>query len=198
MCAVDTARLDSRFRAVSFDWKKTGGHEVGVIAQEVYPLFPELVNKGDDDPNKDVKMDDPKAWGVMYDRFGPLALEGVKELHALVKNLKAENDDLRARIEKLEAHGSRPYRYPRLFCHPRKLSFRLALVRRKKVDLGSRRSFRPPFRLFGVRRKVTLNPTSIFFRAKWREEKMAWDDGRGSGMTIKRRATPHSPPQIPN
>ncbi len=95
-------RLD-RFRAVSFDWKKSGKHEVGVIAQEIYPLFPEVVNKGDDDLDKDIQMGDSKAWGVMYDRFGPLALEGVKELHALVKNLKAENDDLRARIEKLEA-----------------------------------------------------------------------------------------------
>lgn len=89
----------ARYRAVSFDWKQTGRHEVGVIAQELYPIFPEIVIKGDDDPNEKVSIGGKNAWGVSYDRLGALSMEGVKELYETVKKLKAENDDLRATMK---------------------------------------------------------------------------------------------------
>jgi hypothetical protein len=42
--------------------------EIGVVAQEVNPLFPEIV----DDPANGY-------WGVMYDRIGPILIEAIKE-----------------------------------------------------------------------------------------------------------------------
>jgi hypothetical protein len=112
------------YRAVSFDWKSSDRHEVGVIAQELYRVFPEIVIKGDDDLTKPVTMGGKGAWGVSYDRLGALSMEGVKELkslfdadHDAIAELKADNDTLRAandneaaeikaltaRLDKLEA-----------------------------------------------------------------------------------------------
>lgn len=86
-------RLGS-YRAVSFNWKETGRHDIGVVAQELYKVFPEVVNKGSDGdvltPGKD------GVWSVQYDKLGALALEAVKEL-------KADNDNLRADSEKQQA-----------------------------------------------------------------------------------------------
>lgn len=93
-------RIDG-FRAVTFDWKSDGKRDFGVIAQEVYKTFPEVVDKGNDDLDKDIAdTQDPAVWGVRYDRIGVLALEGVKEMNA---KLKAENDNLRAASDALEA-----------------------------------------------------------------------------------------------
>jgi endosialidase-like protein len=72
------ARLDG-FRAVSFDWKENGAHDVGVIAQEMENVFPELVVR-----------DNPDQLGVNYDRLGAMALGGVKQLLELVRSLQDE------------------------------------------------------------------------------------------------------------
>lgn len=87
----------SSYRTVSFDWKRNGQHDIGVIAQEIYQIFPEVVNVGNTgelDPN------DPTngSWGVMYDKLGALALEGVKELNAKVDSQAAEIEALRLSI----------------------------------------------------------------------------------------------------
>lgn len=80
-------------RGVSFDWneiyesmgRSTHHREIGVIAQELEPNFPELVT----------------TWGaeghraVDYGRLTAVLLEAVKEL-------KAKNDALQSRIEKIE------------------------------------------------------------------------------------------------
>jgi hypothetical protein len=76
----------SDFRAVSFDWKTGGTHDVGVIAQEIVHAFPELVDvgtSGDLDPAHPLTG----AWGVHYDRMSALALEGVKELNLKLEDL---------------------------------------------------------------------------------------------------------------
>ncbi|MGD9728689.1 MAG: tail fiber domain-containing protein [Nitrospiraceae bacterium] len=99
----------AKFRAVSFDWKETGKHDLGVIAQEMYKIFPEVVDKGDDDVDAEITSTSAGKWGVQYDKLGALALQGLKELKAANDNLKAENadlrgalDELRGRVEKLE------------------------------------------------------------------------------------------------
>ncbi|MFA7315118.1 MAG: tail fiber domain-containing protein, partial [Candidatus Magasanikbacteria bacterium] len=68
-------RIDN-YRAVSFDWKANGKHDIGAIAQELYNIFPEAVSVGKDElgPNGQ------GAWGIQYSKLGALALEGVKEL----------------------------------------------------------------------------------------------------------------------
>ncbi|OIO18977.1 MAG: hypothetical protein AUJ37_04185 [Candidatus Magasanikbacteria bacterium CG1_02_41_34] len=68
-------RIDN-YRAVSFDWKSNGSHDIGAIAQELYKIFPEAVTVG-----SDVLRDGNRgAWGIQYAKLGALALEGVKEL----------------------------------------------------------------------------------------------------------------------
>jgi hypothetical protein len=82
----------AKVRGVSFNWNEasrplvssTGRREIGVIAQEVEAVFPEVVT----------------SWGdnykaVDYGKLSAVLIEAVKEL-------KAENDSLKQRIEALE------------------------------------------------------------------------------------------------
>jgi hypothetical protein len=79
------------YRAVSFNWKSSGKHDIGVIAQELYKIFPEVVNKGSEGVLSGPS--DLGTWSVQYDKLGALALEAAKEL-------KAENDVLQAANKK--------------------------------------------------------------------------------------------------
>lgn len=73
-------------QGVSFAWKKTGEHTIGLIAQDVETQFPELVTTDEETGMK----------GVAYPSL-------VAPLIESIKTLKAENDTLRQRIEALEA-----------------------------------------------------------------------------------------------
>ncbi|MDR3448423.1 MAG: tail fiber domain-containing protein [Alphaproteobacteria bacterium] len=70
-----------RLRGVSFDWKDGRGHSNGVIAQEVEKVLPEAVHTG---KNGYKTVDYSQLIGPM--------IEAIKEL-------KTENDALRAKIE---------------------------------------------------------------------------------------------------
>ena len=82
-----------KIRGVAFDWnetyeelgRSTGHREIGVIAQEVEAVFPELVTS----------WGDKEYLGVDYGRLTAVLIEAVKEL-------KAENDELKKRVEALE------------------------------------------------------------------------------------------------
>jgi hypothetical protein len=59
-------------------------------AQEVYAVFPHVVDVGDDDPTfVPTGMADGRAWGLSYERLGITALQGVKELLAKIEALEA-------------------------------------------------------------------------------------------------------------
>ncbi|MCJ8276408.1 MAG: tail fiber domain-containing protein, partial [Bdellovibrionales bacterium] len=75
-------KLES-FRAVSFNWKNSGKRDLGVIAQELYTVFPDIVDKGDDE-DRELSKDDPGSWGVRYSMLAPLALQGLKEMNSAV------------------------------------------------------------------------------------------------------------------
>ncbi|MCZ7593707.1 MAG: tail fiber domain-containing protein [Hyphomicrobium sp.] len=96
-------KLDG-YRAVRFTWKASGKQDVGVIAQEVYEVFPEVVVTGDE---KETVTEGDEAWGVNYEKLGALALEAVKELKAANDNLRSElnaaNDNYAADIDALRA-----------------------------------------------------------------------------------------------
>jgi len=62
--------------------------QYGFVAQEVEKIYPNLVTTA---------QDEMKTKSVNYDGFIPLLVSSVQEL-------KKENDELRARIEKLEAN----------------------------------------------------------------------------------------------
>ncbi len=82
-----------KIRGVSFDWnelyasldRSTGHREIGVIAQEIETVFPELVTTWGDESYK----------AVDYGRLTAVLVEAVKEL-------KADNEVLKQRIEVLE------------------------------------------------------------------------------------------------
>ena len=85
-------KLD-KLRGVSFEWndlyksmgRATGHREIGVVAQEVEAVFPELVTTWGDEHYR----------AVDHGRLTAVLIEAVKEL-------KAENSTLKERIEKLE------------------------------------------------------------------------------------------------
>ena len=75
---------------VRFDWKTTGEPDIGLIAEEVEKAIPDLV----------VYDNEGKPDAVKYDKISLYLL-------GLVKELKAENEGLKRRIEALETNGER-------------------------------------------------------------------------------------------
>jgi hypothetical protein len=83
------AGLDAilRLQGVSYSWKDSGRRDIGLIAQEVEKVFPELVQAGST----------AEAYKtIRYDGLIAPLVEAVKEL-------KAENDELRGRLAAIEA-----------------------------------------------------------------------------------------------
>jgi hypothetical protein len=72
-----------RLRGVRFNWKSNGDPSIGVVAQEVEEVYPELVSN----------TADSKA--VDYEKLSAVLIEATKEL-------RRENRAMRARIERLE------------------------------------------------------------------------------------------------
>ena len=71
-------KLDA-YRAVSYAWRDTGEMHIGVVAQELYEVFPEFVSVGT--PTDEALPDTREgSWGVEYASLAPVALQGVKEL----------------------------------------------------------------------------------------------------------------------
>ena len=75
----------SQLQGVSFDWKKDDKHNLGLIAQEVEKVYPDLVSTD-------------KITGLKSVQYGNL----VAPLIEAVKELKTENNLLKVRLEKLE------------------------------------------------------------------------------------------------
>jgi hypothetical protein len=67
----------SSLRGVEFDWKSSGKHSVGVIAQEVEQVFPELVTTTEEG-----------IKAVAYANLVGVLIEAVKELKEEIKQLK--------------------------------------------------------------------------------------------------------------
>ena len=80
-----------RLRGVYYDWKEGKSHDIGLIAEEVGEVVPEVVT---------YEKDGKDAQSLDYARLTPLLVEAVKEL-------KAENKALERRIEALESASSR-------------------------------------------------------------------------------------------
>lgn len=81
-----------KLRGVRYAWNDQapesvrGQKDLGFIADEVQAVFPDMVAK--DAAGKPI--------GIKYTKFAPVAVEAIKQL-------KAENNELRARLERLEA-----------------------------------------------------------------------------------------------
>ena len=78
-----------QLKPVTYNWKRypENGRHIGLIAQEVKDVLPELVETGNSEQ---------QYLHLDYTNIIPVLINGLKEL-------KAENDELKARIEVLEA-----------------------------------------------------------------------------------------------
>lgn len=86
----------AKLQGVRFRWAPGlfgGKEDIGFIAEDVGKVVPELVTWEKDGIN---------ASGVDYGHMTALAIEGIKEQQKQLADLKAENDELRARIRALE------------------------------------------------------------------------------------------------
>jgi hypothetical protein len=68
----------SKLRGIEFDYKETDEHSIGMVAEEVNEVFPELVSKDKDG----------KVSAMSYSRMTAVLLEAIKELNQEVKELK--------------------------------------------------------------------------------------------------------------
>lgn len=81
-------------RPVSFDWKATGTRSLGVVAQDVEQVFPELVSEVE--PEKGMKLK-----GVAYEALGVVAIAALQELK---REYDAKLQALEARLPSPSAH----------------------------------------------------------------------------------------------
>jgi hypothetical protein len=79
-------------KPVSFEWKTTGEKDIGLIAEDVHELIPELVGY-----DKEGRPD-----AVRYELLSLYVLEVMKEQVQAIEQLKSENQKLKQRIEVLE------------------------------------------------------------------------------------------------
>ena len=76
-----------QLQGVSYDRKSDGKHEIGVVAEDVAQIVPEVVSR---DPNTH------ELQGVDYSRLTALLIEAVKSQQAQIQSLKAEIEELRS------------------------------------------------------------------------------------------------------
>lgn len=78
-----------KMKGVYYNYKiedKDAPRKIGVIAQDVYSQFPELV---------DVPKNSDEAMSVRYSELTPVLLNGIKELYDLYKELKNEIENMK-------------------------------------------------------------------------------------------------------
>jgi len=84
-----------QLRGVYFNWKTEAdmgnNRQIGVIAQEVEKIFPELVVNG---------ADGYKSVG--YDRLGPILIEAIKEQQVEIDSLKSQITDLKNEVDQIK------------------------------------------------------------------------------------------------
>ena len=87
----DALSICGKLRGVSFDWKESGKHSIGVIAQEVEEVLPEVVltqkitdGRTDDNPNPETK----EIKSVDYGKIVGVLINAINELKAEVEELK--------------------------------------------------------------------------------------------------------------
>jgi small-conductance mechanosensitive channel len=81
-----------QLRGVSYDLKANGKHEVGVIAEEVGAVLPELVSYEENGID---------ARGVDYSRLTALLIEATKEQQTLIREQQEQLKAQRAQIARL-------------------------------------------------------------------------------------------------
>jgi len=74
-------------RGVTYDWKESGKHDIGLIAEEVGEVIPEIVA---------YEKNGVDAKSVDYSRLVAVLIEAVKELSGKVQRLESANAQMLA------------------------------------------------------------------------------------------------------
>ncbi len=89
-----------KMRPVQYKMIGTNVPQVGFIAQEIYDIVPEVVVRPDDEDGR---------WTMSYGNLTAVIVKGMQEQQAMIENqqaelstLKAENAELRSRLDKIE------------------------------------------------------------------------------------------------
>ena len=98
----------AKVNVVDFDYKEGPRNQTGVIAQDLYEIYPSAVVVGDDN-----SLDTP--WKVNYELLAPLIIKATQELDSKLDKLEAynkqlieQNETLIKRIEALEQANPTP------------------------------------------------------------------------------------------
>jgi len=83
-----------QLRGVSYDLKDSGKHEIGVIAEEVGKVVPEVVS---------YEANGKDARGVDYSRLTALLIEATKEQQALIRKQQEQIARLTAQVRAIRA-----------------------------------------------------------------------------------------------
>lgn len=88
-----------RLRPVAFQWKEfpEEGDKLGLIAQEVQEVLPEIVKDEEWRPNEETGKREPVAadrLGILYSDLIPVLIRAVQEQQAEIETLKARINDL--------------------------------------------------------------------------------------------------------
>src|SRR5207244_1243495 len=78
-----------QLRPVTWVWKDGAdrGRQLGLIAQEIEPVLPELVTR---------EKDERQTLGLNYIGLVPVVINAIQEEHATILALQAENAELKA------------------------------------------------------------------------------------------------------
>jgi len=89
--------LIQRLRGVRFNWKKDGKEDIGLVAEEVGEVVPEIVT---------YEKNGHDAQSLDYSRLVPVTIEAIKEQQKTIgqqrgeiQQLRTENNILRDRVE---------------------------------------------------------------------------------------------------
>ncbi|MGA1871873.1 MAG: tail fiber domain-containing protein [bacterium] len=90
----------NQLQGVSFTWKIDGfpdqgftsGEQIGLIAQEVEEIIPELVHENDDGYKS-----------ISYEKLTAVLVEAIKEQQSQIENLKSQGEELKILVENLAA-----------------------------------------------------------------------------------------------
>jgi hypothetical protein len=104
-----------QLKPAMFNWKNRAseGDKIGLMAQDLQKVLPEVVRAWEyrqDAENGEKKKVQAVRLGVMYADMVPVLVKGMQEQQAIIEALKKENEDLKARLERIEkllANGER-------------------------------------------------------------------------------------------
>ncbi len=99
----DTLSKINQLHGVSFEWNqlsrniglKPGQKSIGLLAQELQKVYPELVASN--------KINGQEYLGIDYGKFSAVLLQSIKELKAQVNGLQNQVDALQDKVKKLQA-----------------------------------------------------------------------------------------------